>query len=111
MKVFNYVSVELEDVHEDSKGLKVRWLLTEKDGAENFAMRLFEMEPGGNTPLHSHSWEHEAFIVEGEGIVVGKKGEKKFNRGDVIFIPKDEEHQFRNPSRKIVKFLCIIPII
>ena len=111
MKVFNYKSVELEDVQEDSKGLKVRWLLTEKDGARNFAMRLFEMESGGNTPLHSHPWEHEAYIVEGEGVVVGGGEERKFNRGDVIFIPKDEEHQFRNPSREMVKFLCLIPIM
>lgn len=110
MKVFTYKSVKLEDVHEDSKGLKVRWLLTEKDGVENFAMRLFEMEPEGNTPLHSHPWEHEVFILKGEGIVVGGEEEKKFSRGDVIFIPKDEEHQFRNQSRKMVKFLCLIPI-
>jgi quercetin dioxygenase-like cupin family protein len=110
MKIFNYKSVELEDVHEDSKGVKVRWLLTRKDGAENFAMRLFEMEPGGNTPLHSHPWEHEAYIVEGEGVVVGGGEEEKFSRGDVIFLPKDEEHQFGNPSGEMVKFLCLIPI-
>jgi quercetin dioxygenase-like cupin family protein len=78
-------------------------------GAENFAMRLFEMEPGGYSPLHSHAWEHEVFILEGEGIVQSGGEERKFRPGDVIFIPPNEEHQFKNTGEKVVKFLCLIP--
>ncbi|MEM3553827.1 MAG: cupin, partial [Candidatus Bathyarchaeia archaeon] len=72
MKVFHYSEVKPEEaIEEGASKLKVRWLITREIGAPNFAMRLFEMEPGGHSPLHTHPWEHEVFILEGEGVVVG----------------------------------------
>lgn len=109
MKIFHYLDVKAEDADEGASGLRVRWLITSEVGAENFAMRLFEMEPGGYSPLHSHPWEHEVFILEGEGVVLGGGEERKFRAGDVIFIPPNEEHQFRNTSEKTVMFLCLVP--
>ncbi len=109
MKVFHYRDVEAKDAGEGTLKLSVRWLITKDMGAENFAMRLFEMKPGGYSPFHRHSWEHEVFILEGEGIVVGAGEEKKFGAGDVIFIPSNEKHQFKNNSEKTVKFLCLVP--
>ncbi|MEM2935795.1 MAG: cupin domain-containing protein [Candidatus Bathyarchaeia archaeon] len=88
----------------------MRWLITKDTGAENFAMRLFEMEPGGFSPLHSHPWEHEVFILEGQGLVIGGREEKMFKEGDVIFIPPNEIHQLKNIGEKTAKFLCLIPI-
>jgi quercetin dioxygenase-like cupin family protein len=78
-------------------------------GAENFALRLFEMEAGGHSPYHNHPWEHEVFILEGEGLLVGEDRERPFGAGDVIFLPQNEKHQFKNTSEKTVKFLCIVP--
>ncbi|MDH5459671.1 MAG: cupin domain-containing protein [Candidatus Bathyarchaeota archaeon] len=109
MKIFNYRDVEAKNAEEGASKLKVRWLITKDIGAENFAMRLFEMEPGGYSPLHNHLWEHEVFILEGEGIVVGEGEERKFRAGDVIFISSNEKHQFKNTGMKTVKFLCLIP--
>ena len=34
-------------------GIKFFPMITEKDGAPNFAMRLFEIEPSGHTPKHT----------------------------------------------------------
>ena len=109
MNIFHYTNVEAKDAKGGSTKLSVRWLITKETGAENFAMRLFEMEAGGNSPLHSHNWEHEVFILEGEGTVVGGQEEKKFKTGDVIFIPSNEKHQLKNNSKKCCKFLCLIP--
>ncbi len=109
MKVFHYRDVKAEDAEEGASKLKVRWLITKDMGAENFAMRLFEMKPGGYSPLHSHPWEHEVFILEGEGLVVSEEEERKFRAGDVIFIPPNERHQLKNTGQKTVKFLCLIP--
>jgi len=110
MKVFHYQSVEAKNAEEGASKLKVRWLITKEMGAPNFAMRLFEMQPKGHSPLHNHSWEHEVFILEGEGIAVSEQGEKKFSAGDVIFILPNEKHQLKNNSEKTVKFLCLVPI-
>ena len=67
------------------KGVKMRRVIAEKEGAENFVMRVFEIEPGGNTPLHKHDWEHEVFILSGTGVVVDLSGEHEVKSGDVVF--------------------------
>jgi quercetin dioxygenase-like cupin family protein len=55
MKAFPLENVKLEEVaDEGASKTKVRWLITDQMGAKNFAMRLFEIEPGGHTPLHKH---------------------------------------------------------
>ena len=108
MKVYNYREVKAEKP-EGGEKIKIRWLITKETGAENFAMRLFEVEPGGFSPLHSHPWEHEIFVLEGEGIVLGGGEKKPIGEGDVIFIPPNETHQLRNTGRKVMKFLCLIP--
>ena len=66
LKPIHYTDIELEEPKEkEIKDLKVRWLISNKDGAKNFAMRLFEIQPGGYSPLHQHDWEHEVFDLEG----------------------------------------------
>jgi quercetin dioxygenase-like cupin family protein len=109
MKILHYRDVEAKDAGEGTSKLSVRWLITKEMGAENFAMRLFEMEPEGYSHFHSHPWEHEVFILEGEGIVVGGGEERKFRAGDVIFIPPNGKHQLKNDGQITVKFLCLIP--
>jgi quercetin dioxygenase-like cupin family protein len=110
MKVFSYEDVAAKVADEGSSKLKVRWLITREIGALNFAMRLFEMEPDGHSPLHTHGWEHEVFILEGEGVVKGEGEEKKFKPGDVVFVPPNEKHQFKNTGKKLVKFICLVPL-
>ena len=110
MKHVHYTDVELEIPEEEGiKDLKIRWLISKKDGAENFAMRLFEIQPGGHSPLHQHDWEHEVFIIEGEGHANDGKNKKTFKEGDVFFIKSMEWHQLINSGDKTLKFLCLIP--
>lgn len=110
MKHVHYKDVELETPDErEIKDVKLRWLISKKDGAKNFAMRLFEVKPGGYTPLHQHDWEHEVFILEGFGFTRNKEKEEPFNEGDVFFVPCMEWHQFVNTGDKTLKFLCLIP--
>ena len=109
MKIFHYDDVEAKDAEGGSSKVSVRWLITEEIGAENFALRFFELESGGYTPFHNHYWEHEVFILEGEGVVVGGEEERLFRAGDVIFLPSNEKHQFRNSGKKTAKILCLIP--
>ncbi len=111
MKIFKYQEVKAEDAGEGSCNVTVRWLIDKKLGAENFAMRLFEFKPGGHTPLHRHPWEHEIFVLEGEGVVVGEDGEYQISKGSVVFISANELHQFRNTGTDILRIICLIPYI
>ncbi len=109
MKVINYKDVPAETIEENARGVSIRWVITEDMGAKNFVMRHFEISPDGYTPLHSHDWEHEVFILDGNGIIVGDVTEKSFGRGDVIFVPGNELHQFKNSGDKPLSLLCLIP--
>jgi quercetin dioxygenase-like cupin family protein len=94
---------------EGSSGCQVRWLVDEHDGAPNFAMRQFEVAPGGHTPQHFHDYEHEVFVLEGAGVVLEDGREHPLHAGDVVFVKPNEVHQFRNTGSAPLKFLCLIP--
>ena len=109
-KVFDYSTVELEDVAvEGASKTKVRWLITKEMGAKNFAMRVFEIEPNGFTPLHKHPWEHEVFALEGEGEVFDGAKATPFEAGFAVFVPPGEMHQFRNSGKILLRIICLIP--
>jgi len=111
MKVFNYKEIIAEEANmEGAKGVKVRWLISDKDKAPNFAMRLFEVEPGGHSPLHTHDWEHEVYILEGDGVATDGEKEIKIKSGSVIYVAPNEKHQFKNTGSGTLKFLCMVPI-
>lgn len=110
MKVQSAQSVENKPVTmPGSHGCQVRWLVGEPDGAPNFAMRQFEVSPGGFTPKHSHPYEHEVFVLEGSGVVLEGQEEHPLRAGDVVFVKPDEIHQFRNTGNTPFKFLCVVP--
>lgn len=110
MKVLPHGDVELEDVtDEGATGVKIRWVITEDDGAPNFAMRVFEIEKGGHTPYHSHPHEHEVYILEGKGVLKFEDGKYPFEEGYVIFVDPKKRHGFYNTGNSTLKFICIIP--
>ena len=109
MKVRHYTEVPAETVEEGAKGVAIRWLITAKDGAPNFAMRHFEIAPGGHTPHHRHAWEHEVFILTGRGKLVGAEADTPLRPGDVVLVAPDEEHHFANAGSEPLTLLCLIP--
>jgi quercetin dioxygenase-like cupin family protein len=110
MKVNHYEQVESQPVlMEGASGCRVRWLLGQRDGAPNFAMRQFEVAPGGHTPRHSHPYEHEVFILEGEAIAMEGDRPHRLRAGDVVLVQPNEIHQFRNVGDQPLKFLCLVP--
>jgi quercetin dioxygenase-like cupin family protein len=87
----------------------VRWLLSESDGTPTFAMREFEVAPGGYTPRHSHDFEHEIFVLSGSGEVSEGDTQHPLTAGDVVLVQPNEIHQFRNTGTQPLRFLCLIP--
>jgi len=87
----------------------MRLLISKDDGAENFIMRMFELQPGGHTPTHKHPHEHEVFVLEGKGLFVCQGQEYELRPELVIFVPGHNKHQFRNTGSDSLRFLCLIP--
>jgi mannose-6-phosphate isomerase-like protein (cupin superfamily) len=59
--------------------------------------------------LDEHPWEHQIFVLSGEGTLVGSEGPVPFKPGDVIFIAPGEPHQIVNDGDALVEFVCLIP--
>lgn len=110
MKIRHVEQVEQQPVEmEGAEGCQVRWLLGPTDGAPGFAMRQFEVAVGGHTPKHHHPYEHEVFVLEGEGVAMEGDQERALRPGDVVLVTPDEVHQFRNTGDQPLKFLCLVP--
>ncbi len=99
-------TVPLEPAQE---GIGIRWLIAARDGAPNFAMRVIEVEPGVTFAPHAHPWEHEIYVLEGEGLLLGAEGEQPMAPEQAIFVPPDVLHGYRNIGERTLKFICVIP--
>ena len=112
MKIQHAMDVESKEVTmEGAAGCRVRWLVDDKDGAPNFAMRQFDVAPGGHTPRHSHPYEHEIYVLEGAGEIMEGDRARPLKAGDAVYVAPDDIHQFRNTGTTTMKFLCMVPHI
>ncbi len=110
MKIAHLKQIPADRVQMDgAKDCRIQVAVGPTDGAPNFAMRFFEVEPGGHTPLHHHPYEHEIYVMEGKGTVWREGREVMIEPGHVLYIPADEKHQFKNAGEKPFKFMCLIP--
>jgi quercetin dioxygenase-like cupin family protein len=110
MKITNHKEIPANEVTmEGAHACKVRWLIGEKDRAPTFAMREFEVAPGGHTPKHFHDYEHEVYVLAGAGTIVDGDKEQPLSTGDVVFVAPNDVHQFRNTGSEPMRFLCLIP--
>ncbi len=108
MIVKHYREVEPKTSY-DAEGVALRWVVAKEDGAPRFAMRVIEVQPGRATAHHRHWWEHEVFVLSGQGVVKGPQGEYPLLEGSVVFVPGDEMHQFVNTGQDVLRFLCMVP--
>jgi quercetin dioxygenase-like cupin family protein len=112
MKIIAIDQVEKKKVQmEGAAGAWKQLPLGDADGAPVYSYRVFTIEPGGNTPYHSHPYEHMNFIIEGQGVLVNEDGEQKpLKAGDFALVSPNEKHQYRNNSKdKEFRMICGVP--
>ena len=91
------------------KGVTLRWVLAENVEAPNFHMRVIEVQPGAATEKHQHNWEHEVYVLEGNGTVLNAEGTQTLQPGTVVYVAPNELHQFSNAGQTTLRFICVIP--
>ena len=108
---FNWEGVyaSLYPPDKEMKGVSIRWLIGDAEGAHNFALRYFEIEPGGWSSLDQHTHDHGVVILRGQGNVLIGGAETQVSFGDVVYIPPREVHQLRNSGEEPLGFLCVVP--
>ena len=96
----------------NSVGVTIRWLITEHDGAQRYAMRRFVIQPGGRIGLHSHPEEHEIYVLSGEARIFDDTGfETVAVSGEALFVSPYERHGYENLGSVPFIFLCVIPLL
>jgi quercetin dioxygenase-like cupin family protein len=86
-----------------------RLLVGPQDGWQGWAMRLFELAPGGHTPRHRHPWPHINFVTLGQGTLHVDGVDHAVATGSCAYVPAGAEHQFSNSGAETFAFLCIVP--
>jgi len=109
----NITDVDSEVVTKaNSTKTTIKWLITKVDGATNYTMRRFEIQAGGQIGLHSHPEEHEIYILEGKGQVFDKNNNIiDIVKDDVLYVPPNEPHGYKNIGKQLLAFICVIPYL
>jgi quercetin dioxygenase-like cupin family protein len=90
-------------------GVRIRWIIGKNVDAPNFAMRIVEVEPGYATAYHEHPWEHEVYVLEGQGYVRAADDKADLVPGMCVFTKPGEAHCFANDGDALLRFVCVIP--
>ena len=110
MKIKNDIDVPEVFLQEEGiQNVSRKILIGPEDGSSHIIMRYFKVLPEGNTPFHSHRFEHIVKIEKGKGLIINEYGEEiPVSQGQSVFIEMDEKHQFKNPHEESFEFLCVI---
>lgn len=109
-KVIHYTEAAAIVLGSSAPGAAKRVLVDNpNDGAAVIELLMIEIEPGGNSPHHSHDYELAGFVVEGHGRVLIEDAWHDLNPGDVVHVPANILHEFDNPGAVTFKFLSAIP--
>jgi quercetin dioxygenase-like cupin family protein len=94
-------------VHLSLVGNTYTILVSGEDTAGRYSLIDMYVPPGGGPPPHRHDFEESFTVLEGE-IEATFRGEKlSLRAGQVIQIPANAPHQFRNNSAQPARLLCL----
>ncbi|GBC93561.1 hypothetical protein HRbin15_02060 [bacterium HR15] len=71
-----------------------------------FALRYFEIEPGGYSSLEKHHHVHLVVVIRGRGKALVGTRVFDLKPFDLIYVPPDTPHRWINPYTEPFGFLC-----
>jgi quercetin dioxygenase-like cupin family protein len=90
-------------------GIELEWKLRWNDTVDKYCVLAANLPPGTGFPLHQHPQQEAFFILEGQAEFAVENSAglawRKVNPGEMINIPPDVIHGFRNESDRDVKLL------
>ena len=93
----------------DTKGADGKVLIGKADGAQQFIIRYFSVQPGGWTAHENHRHDHGILILHGRACVLLGREEVEVGPLDAVYISPGEAHQLRALGEEPLGFLCIVP--
>jgi quercetin dioxygenase-like cupin family protein len=79
------------------------------DGAPNYHVRYFVVEPGSRTAREHHPHDHGVIIQRGRARVTLGDETHEAGPGDVVYVAGDELHCFEALGDEPLGFICVVP--
>ena len=80
-----------------------RLLVGPADGWQGWALRLFELAPGGHTPRHRHPWPHVDYITAGHGTLHVDGADNPVETGSFAYVPAGAHAPVQQRGRRHVR--------
>lgn len=90
------------------RGTAMQVLVGPDDGAPNFVLRRFRMEPGGGIPTHTNDVEHEQYVLRGRARITIGGEVHEVGPDDALYIPAGTPHAYEVLDGPF-EFLCVVP--
>ena len=84
-------------------------ILISSEEGPNFAMRRFEIQPGGGMPMDTNEVEHEHIVLGGRGRVHLGQEVYEVEKDDVLYIPAGLPHSYESIGEEPFAFICSVP--
>jgi S-methyl-1-thioxylulose 5-phosphate methylthiotransferase len=94
--------------YEAARATSKQVLIGPREGADRFAVRYFEIAPGGASALDEHAHDHGVVVLTGRGRVRLGDAWHEIRAGDAVYVAPDEVHQFENTDAAPLGFLCVV---
>ena len=97
----------VDEDEEGFRGVNSVWVVLKRTDLAGFSSRIFRMEPGGHTAVHSHERGHVAVVIRGRCRVEGGGETADVGEGNIITVPTNVSHRFSNPGRDKLALLIM----
>ena len=95
--------------HPEVKNAGMKVLISQKEGWQDYVMRIIELDKDGFSPKHIHAWPHINYVVEGTGLLHLNGKDTPVETGAYAYVPAGALHQYKNTGAGKFRFICIVP--
>ena len=97
---------------EGAAGMSLQWLTTDDlERSPQFCMRKVTLDAMGKTPFRKTAWEHQLYILSGEGRLIENDRETALRPDMVVFVRPNVAFRLENSGGEVLVYLDIIPSI
>ena len=97
---------------EGAQGMSLQWLTADNlELSPQFCTRKICLDSYGTTPERETSWEHQLYVLSGEGLLVEKARESLIQEGATVLVRPNAAFKVKNTGKARLIYLDIVPSI